>query len=340
MSNDNNRLTDQARRNVLKVLGTGSALLTIGGGRAAASPDGSNAPDEESGDDNNGRGNGKRAATIDNNLGYTQYDPDNVVPFENRVAETVNLNIRAGTYLLTDDSGEIQTDDDGNVLTEKRAAPNSEEPDGLGPKDRLPQPPVVTEDTLGFEFYFDPVALRITPGDIVEFQIQVGHHAIVSYHPDNDRQRRIPEEADSFASPMLGGAGNEFNADEGPSTGLDDIDRAGKSQKWYYQFEEEGIYDLYCPSHEQFGMVMRMIVLEEGGNPTELEQEAFPSRDDLGFEGREFLAFLPPQGFANPVLGWPNLQPETVVNKYDGSVAWNELFIGPGGLEDTDGPNR
>lgn len=340
MSDDSDRLINQARRKVLKTLGAGSALLTIGGGQVAASPGRGNGPDEESEDDNAGRGNGKRAATIDSNLGYTQYDPDNVVPFENRVAETVELNIRAGTYLLTDDDGNVQTDDDGNVLTKKRATPASDEPSGLGPKDRVPQPPVVTDDTLGFEFYYDPVALRIKPGDIVEFRIRVGHHAIVSYHPDNDRQRRIPEEADSFASPMLGGAGNEFNDNTEPSAGLDDLDRGGKSQKWYYQFDDEGIYDLYCPSHEQFGMVMRIIVLEEGGNPSALEQEVFPATKDLENDGREFLAFLPPLGFANAVLGWPNLQPETVVNKYDGAVAWNELFIGPGGLEDTDGSNQ
>lgn len=336
ISDDDSSLTTLARRKVLKTLGAGSALLTIGGGQVAASSDRSNGANEESEDDNAGRGNSKRAATIDSNLGYTQYDPDNVVPFEDEVAETVNLNIRVGTYLLTDGNGDIHTDKNGNVVTEKRASPTIEEPDGLGPKDRVPQPP--NGPGLGIEFYFDPVALRVNPGDIVEFQMQVGHHAIVSYHPDNDRQRRIPESADSFASPMLGGAGNEFEPDTEPSSGLDDLDRGGKSQKWYYRFEEEGVYDIYCPSHEQFGMVMRMIVLEEGGNPDDLELMPYPSTEAVeSTEGREALAFLPPLGFANAVLGWPNLEPETVVNTYEGSVAWNELFIGPGGLEDTDG---
>lgn len=326
------------RRDALRHLGTVIGVAGLADAGIGVANRWGDDPDDESDDDNAGRGNGKRAATIDNNLGYTQYDPDNTVPFENRVAKTVDLNIRAGTYLLTDDDGEIRTDADGNVRTAKRAAPTAPKPDGLGPKDRVPQPPVVSEDTLGFEFYFDPVALRITPGDIVEFRMQVGHHAIVSYHPDNDRQRRIPEAAESFSSPMLGGAGNDFADDTAPSTGLEDLDRAGKSQKWYYQFEEEGVYDLYCPSHEQFGMVMRLIVLEAGGDPTELQLDTFPAREALANEGRERLAFLPPQGFANPVLGWPNLRPETVVERYDGAVAWNELFIGPGGLEDTDGP--
>ena len=338
MTKDSEGLTDSARRKVLKALGASGALLTAGSGRTVALS-GRESDNQSPDDDDSGRGNSERAATIDNNLGYTQYDPDNIVPFKHRVAETVELNIRAGTYLLTNDEGDIRTDDDGNVVTEKRPTPNSEPPSGLGPKDRVPQPAVVGPDTLGFEFYYDPVALRITPGDIVEFRIRVGHHAIVSYHPDNDRQRRIPEEADSFASPMLGGAGNEFEDDDAPSTGLEDLDRGGKSQKWYYQFEDEGVYDLYCPSHERFGMVMRMIVLEEDGDPTELELDTFPDAGALEYDGREFLAFLPPQEFANAVLGWPNLQPGSVVNKFDGSVAWNELFIGPGGLEDTDGPN-
>jgi hypothetical protein len=38
--------------------------------------------DEESDDGDAGRRNGGRAATIDTNLGYTQYAPDSIVPFE------------------------------------------------------------------------------------------------------------------------------------------------------------------------------------------------------------------------------------------------------------------
>jgi len=46
----------------------------------------------------------------------------------------------------------------------------------------------------GAEVYFDPVGVRIQPGDTVRW-IQVnGYHSVTAYHPANgDRESRIPE---------------------------------------------------------------------------------------------------------------------------------------------------
>ncbi len=46
----------------------------------------------------------------------------------------------------------------------------------------------------GADVYFDPVGLRIEPGDTVRW-IQVnGYHSVTAYHPANgDRELRIPE---------------------------------------------------------------------------------------------------------------------------------------------------
>jgi plastocyanin len=56
----------------------------------------------------------------------------------------------------------------------------------------------------GAEVYFDPVGLRIQPGDTVRW-IQVnGYHSVTAYHPANgDHELRIPERAEPWDSGML-----------------------------------------------------------------------------------------------------------------------------------------
>jgi len=238
-------LPESLRRTVLKSLGAGAALLTAGSGTAAgATP-------------------GKRPPVIDENLGYTQWDPDERVPFRNKVDHTVEVSQK-----------------------------------NFGDDARIPGPA---------EFYFDPVGLHVEPGDVVEFSVRAGHHAVGSYHPDNDRQRRVPADAPSFSSPMLGGYGNE----ETPNPG-------GDSQSWFYRFETEGVYDTYCPPHEVFGMVMRVVV----GDATET---------DFGPTGPQFLGVLE---FADEIFAQSELEPATITE--EGSVAWEDLFP-LGGSESSDG---
>lgn len=102
-------------------------------------------------------------------------------------------------------------------------------------------------------FHFDPVGLHVQPGDVVHFAPTFhtdgttaigGDHTVTSYHPSLQRQRRIPEDASPFSSPIV-----------------------GPDVSWYYRFDEEGIYDIYCGPHESLGMVMRVVVGEAGFSP-------------------------------------------------------------------------
>jgi plastocyanin len=148
------------------------------------------------------------------------------------------------------------------------------------------------------EFFFDPVGLHVDPGAALEFEVLAGHHAISSYNLDNDRQRRIPADAPSFSSPMLGGYGNS----EGPPK------PGGDSQSWFYEFETEGVYDIYCPPHEVFGMVMRIVV----GDVTET---------DFGPAAPQFLG---PLEFAKNIFAQSDLEPATI--RAEGPIHWDDLF--------------
>lgn len=109
--------------------------------------------------------------------------------------------------------------------------------------------------TEGSEFYFDPVGLRIEPGTTVRFVNDSGQHGTASYSPDNDKPQRIPDEAEGWSSPIFTEEGETFEV----------------------TFEEEGVYDYYCPPHEALGMVGRIVVGDA---------EAFPAvdgADDLEF---------------------------------------------------------
>ncbi|WP_225334430.1 cupredoxin domain-containing protein [Halomicrobium urmianum] len=104
------------------------------------------------------------------------------------------------------------------------------------------------QEQEGFpDFYFDPVGVRVSPGDVVAFQPQEEVHTVTAYNPRYyDLPQRIPEGAPGFSSPPI---------------------TAGDT--WYYQFDETGVYDLFCLPHEQFGMVVRVVVMEEDGEVPE-----------------------------------------------------------------------
>ncbi|MFB6129346.1 MAG: plastocyanin/azurin family copper-binding protein [Salinigranum sp.] len=108
-------------------------------------------------------------------------------------------------------------------------------------------------------FYFDPVGLAVDRGDVVHFAppdrpedgVIPGDHTITAYHPVVNRQRRIPRDATPFSSPIV-----------------------GPDVSWYYRFDTPGVYDIYCGPHEEYGMVMRVVVggdtetsFGEGGTP-------------------------------------------------------------------------
>lgn len=162
-------------------------------------------------------------------------------------------------------------------------------------------------------FHFDPAGLHVQPGDIVcwaansDFEVTedgptghiAGDHTITAYSPVVSRQRRIPEAATPFSSPMMG------------------IDVS-----WYYRFEVPGVYDIYCGPHEGLGMVMRVVV----GDVTTLDfGPAFDPESPPGPSNPSLFDQIGPLGAASHVLA--NLDPEEIVE--DGPVDWDESLCAP-----------
>lgn len=98
-------------------------------------------------------------------------------------------------------------------------------------------------DATGAHVGFDPVGLRVLPGEVVRWvNADAGNtHTATAYHPANfGRPRRIPAAATPWDSDYL----------------LPDEDFA-------VTLTAEGVYDYYCVPHEHAGMVGRIVV----GNP-------------------------------------------------------------------------
>jgi plastocyanin len=129
------------------------------------------------------------------------------------------------------------------------------------------------EPEPNLDFLFDPIGLKIRPGDVVAFEFTTPEHSVTAYHEEQGRQRRIPPGIPPFTSPVLA---------------------AGRT--WLYRFDTVGVYDILCAPHEGFGMVMRIVVCED-----EVPEQT------LTPPGR------PPLGFAAVVLDDPMLTPENIV---------------------------
>ncbi|KAB1193876.1 hypothetical protein GJR96_10680 [Haloferax sp. MBLA0076] len=89
-------------------------------------------------------------------------------------------------------------------------------------------------------FHFEPTGLAVEPGDVVLFSAETPDHGFTVFHERHGRQNRVPDGVGPISSPLI------------PVGGY-----------WLYQFEAEGVYDAYCPPHEPFGMVMRVVVGDE-----------------------------------------------------------------------------
>lgn len=102
-------------------------------------------------------------------------------------------------------------------------------------------PDTLTVKVLGTaeDARFEPVVLRVQPGDVIRFEVVEGLHTVTAYHPDNRRPMRIPEKAGPFDSGML---------------------TAG--QVWFLTLDEAGVYDYFCLPHERMGHAGRILVGE------------------------------------------------------------------------------
>ncbi len=102
-------------------------------------------------------------------------------------------------------------------------------------------------DTLGTKVWFDPVGIRIQPGQTVRWIVHSNVHSTTAYHPRNDHHSlRIPERAEPWDSRFLVNPGSHFEV----------------------TLTVEGVYDYFCAPHEAAGMVGRIVVGRPSGPGT------------------------------------------------------------------------
>lgn len=92
-------------------------------------------------------------------------------------------------------------------------------------------------DHASFYGHFEPTGLQVDPGDIVQFTFESAEHTISAYRPKIGFQPRVPDDSSILSSPIVGANG-----------------------AWLYQFDQAGVYDLFCGPHHVFGMNMRVLV--------------------------------------------------------------------------------
>lgn len=168
------------------------------------------------------------------------------------------------------DGNDVDNEDegDGNAEIDPQygfSTPDADNvPEGLEPDHEVElhiADPVPEEH--GPLFHFEPTGLAVETDDIVQFTYTTPDHTITAYHPEHGFQQRVPDGVPPFSSPVVNARG-----------------------AWFYQFEEEGLYDLYCAPHHILGMTMRIVV-------GVLDEEDEPEYEDT-FEGSEDLPLLPP----------------------------------------------
>ena len=102
---------------------------------------------------------------------------------------------------------------------------------------------------LGAEVWFDPIGVRIEPGQSVRWIMSSpgNPHTTTAYHPGNGgHSLRIPEAAAPWDSGFLVHPGDTFEV----------------------TLTIEGVYDYFCLPHEAGGMVGRIVVGRAGGPGT------------------------------------------------------------------------
>jgi plastocyanin len=115
-------------------------------------------------------------------------------------------------------------------------------------------------DDRGGEVWFDPIGVRIEPGQTVRWiMASPGNpHTTTAYHPRNaNHSLRIPRGAQPWDSGFLLNPGDRFEV----------------------TLTAEGVYDYFCLPHEAAGMVGRLVVGRPGG-PGSLPFDYFAGRPD------------------------------------------------------------
>lgn len=201
----------------------------------------------------------------------------------------------------------------GGLSSETTATLNQAVADGSLEGDTLPQTsvnigddevpiPAIGQALLETEgFHFDPAGLSVEPGDIVLFNAETPDHGVAVYHERHGRQNRVPDGVGPMTAPMI------------PAGGF-----------WLAQFEKPGVYDLYCPPHQLFGMVMRIVVWDGSGDVPDHSVENTgrpPTGENLL---SEVLAGLDPNVPSSAeALATDVLTPANIADA--GEVSWHEV---------------
>jgi plastocyanin len=152
--------------------------------------------------------------------------------------------------------------------------------------------------TVGF--HFEPAGLHVEPGSVVLFSAETPDHGVAPYHARHGRQNRVPDGVGPFASPLI------------PVGGY-----------WLFCFSTPGVYDCYCPPHDPFGMVFRVVVSDGEGVPdpnVENTGRPPPGANELP----SVLGGLDPNVPSSlAALNSEALAPATIVE--DGAVSWETV---------------
>lgn len=273
------------RRSVLLALGAGSGVaLTSQYGRGSTRQ----GTETDDGEGNDGDLAGEECPPcVDRFSGYFQpaetkaeeeYHPEGIDP-----VQTVDLRVTdADVVFQEDDGGGTET-----PATETETATQTPTPTGTTTGTATPTPGPGGEGQAFPDFYFDPVGVRLQPGDTVEFLGREELHTVTAFHTRWGLQQRVPDDVPGFTSPP-------FLPDD----------------SWYYRFEAPGVYDVLCFPHLGLGMVWRAVVVADDEDvPEEYED---PGEEEPG---------VPP--IPLKVLNAPELDPQNVVD--EGTVAWTDL---------------
>ncbi|WP_132057098.1 plastocyanin/azurin family copper-binding protein [Halorussus amylolyticus] len=131
----------------------------------------------------------------------------------------------------------------------------------------LPAAESSLEIGMGGRNVFDPEIAHLEVGGTVTWTNDSGNHSATAYHPDNDRDRRIPDDADSWDSGVIREVGGTFER----------------------TFDVPGVYDYYCTPHEPLAMVGTLVV----GDPAPADQPGLePPGDDFSSATTDTLETL------------------------------------------------
>lgn len=278
------------RRSLLKALSAGAGLAVGGAGIAAGSASGEDdAGDDAAGadDDRDGSDDGQQESrTIDPHYGFASPEGEEP-PAEIQPDHTVDLLVRFPEPPEGGPEGENEEGSgDGDESDENES--ESGNGDAGGERPQFDHPPF---------FVFEPVGLHVSTGDVVQFTFTTPDHTVTAYHAGNGMPQRVPEGVPPFSSPVVKVGGY-----------------------WLYQFDEPGVYDVYCGPHHFFGMVMRIVVGDVGEG--ELPDYATSPQPEHGPPSSEDIAGLL-NAFRDGTCEWPLVAPAEVF----GSSALDPMAI-------------